>query len=60
MYKQPGDENRPVGSFEKHLCKLNHFFQRPKTETSEGDDVWYVNCPRKHSIFIDENHLNEG
>ena len=49
MYEQQGDENCPVRSFEKYLSKLNPgctaFFQRPKTEFSDSDAVWYVNCP---------------
>ena len=49
MYEQQGDENCPVRSYEKYMSKLNPgctaFFQRPKTEFSDRDAVWYVNYP---------------
>ena len=49
MYSVPGDENCPVLHLKKYLSKLNPkldaFYQRPKSNWSVKNDVWYENAP---------------
>ena len=51
------DPQCSVASYKQYISKLNPgsdaFFQRPKTECSPHDGVWYVNAP------VGKNNLNK-